>query len=284
MLADNDWKMVNVTDTTPEFPTVNEYQKEQDQEQPVLAQQTNQAVSDGHDLGSVQHQEAEKTNDWKMVTTHQDHLILAQHLTDDIYQQPDSIYDSHYQPPISPDPIISTDYQLPEPKQQNTVNPYQSSTFQQDLYSGEGQESYGIQPVQYHSDPLVYNQYQYQVYPPVYSQYPIPQQIDMEYPYYTHQVISYPEYDQYSSQPMHYQHAENSYQQYATIEEDEATHAPIESRIESVSSQYKLSNLFNKIKAFLGTFMNTEGRARKDSGFAAILSLSSLIIGSILYL
>eukprot|EP00090_Calanus_glacialis_P042163 TRINITY_DN7487_c0_g1_i1.p1 TRINITY_DN7487_c0_g1~~TRINITY_DN7487_c0_g1_i1.p1 ORF type:complete len:168 (-),score=21.38 TRINITY_DN7487_c0_g1_i1:64-540(-) len=58
----------------------------------------------------------------------------------------------------------------------------------------------------------------------------------------------------------------------------------IQSRSDTVPAQSRFSSMMSKITEFIMAFFNSEGTARKDPGFAAILSLSSLIIGSILYI
>ena len=59
----------------------------------------------------------------------------------------------------------------------------------------------------------------------------------------------------------------------------------IQSRVDVAPSQSRFSTIVSKISEFIRAFFNSEGTARNDHpGLAAILSVSSLIVASILYI
>merc|ERR1712179_496614 len=59
----------------------------------------------------------------------------------------------------------------------------------------------------------------------------------------------------------------------------------IQSRADIAPAQSRLSTIVSKISEFIKAFFNSEGTARNDHpGLAAILSVSSLIVASILYI
>ena len=52
---------------------------------------------------------------------------------------------------------------------------------------------------------------------------------------------------------------------------------------DTVPAQSRFSSMMSKITEFIMAFFNSEGTARNEPGFAAILSLSSFIIDALLY-
>merc|ERR1712154_48940 len=59
----------------------------------------------------------------------------------------------------------------------------------------------------------------------------------------------------------------------------------IQSRSDTVPAQSRFASIVSKISEFINALFNSEGTARNDRpGLAAILSVSSLIVASILYI
>ena len=222
-----------------------------------------------------------------------------QYANDQAYQQPIYNQEAYQQEALDyQEPTTLSQYNsgvvYQQPAQYPIPQVYDNSIYQQD-----GAVYQQPQPVQYQGGPNAYDtQYQYnvqEVYQPAYEQQPVQQSLNTQSqePFYEQQVPTNQEQIQYQShtQPQNvpYENTNEEYRyqqfQYPIQPHDELlAQTPIKSRSDSVSTPSKFSSIISKLRQFLKTFFNSEGTSRSDSGFAAILSLSSLIIGSILYI
>merc|ERR1711892_556251 len=148
----------------------------------------------------------------------------------------------------------------------------------------------GQQPVQQVYDNSVYQQPQQAQY------YEEPQVVDTRYAYNGQQVPEYQDQSAYQSQPppqhLVSQHVNEEGNQYHAVQSqpiDQAvSQTRIQSRSDTVPAQSRISTIISQIKEFFQAFFNSERTARNDQndhpGLAAILSVSSLIVASILYI
>jgi len=106
-------------------------------------------------------------------------------------------------------------------------------------------------------------------------------------PIYSEQVNSHQEQQINTQAPQAPQYIQKNQKslQYYNGQVQQAIPSSIKSRSDLVAPESKFSSIMSSIREFVRSFFSfKEGTARKDSGMTAILSLSSLIIGSILYL
>merc|ERR1711892_1125314 len=255
VLSDNDWTMVQVPDIVSVTTNTHQYPEYQP---PAQTQEAYQALP-----------------------------VLSQHSTGDTYQQPPL-----YQTPQADYIAYQTEDQIYQHPDGHPYQQLEGQAYQQ----LDGQAYQNPDPIQYYGEPHIYDaQYSdngYQPYPSVNGQQPVYQPIINEPPKYPQQVQTYPDpnvHENYSPEIWQYQNLnlENQPPEYPHSVEPQVqslAQTPTLSRSDTVSSPSKLSNLWSKLREFVQSFISTEARARSDSGFAAILSLSSIIIGSILYI
>merc|ERR1711892_535915 len=208
-----------------------------------------------------------------------------------------------------------------EPQQSNNNQGYQEEFYAQepqqqivDELQQNAQYAYqgGQQPVQQVYDNSVYQQPQQTQY------YEEPQVVDTRYAYngqqaensqlqhqyqqqqhqqiHQQQVPEYQDQSAYQSQPppqhLVSQHVNEEGNQYHAVQSqpiDQAvSQTRIQSRSDTVPAQSRISTIISQIKEFFQAFFNSERTARNDQndhpGLAAILSVSSLIVASILYI
>jgi hypothetical protein len=206
------------------------------------------------------------------------------------YQQPTYLQEGYQQEVIE-------NQQTPEYTQYSDGGAYQQATqhqtpqvYENSVYQQNGQVYQQPEPAQYYDGSQAPDtQYAYNV-----------QQVNPsangQQPTYPEQVPTYQDQTLYQSQPppqnvqypsVNVENNPTPYQSYANPIQPhgQAVKTQIQSRVDTVAPQSKFSTIMNNIREFVKSFFsNNEGTARNDSGFAAILSLSSLIIGSILYL
>ena len=208
------------------------------------------------------------------------------------YQPPVISPEGYQQGAIDPQqPPVYAQYAQYSPQQtvQHQIPPiYDNSVYQQD-----SQVYQPPQPAQYYGGPQeVDTQYAYSVPQPGNTQVN-PSAIGQQ-PIYSQQVQTYQDQPIYKPPPQtpqvnQYQNNPTPYQNYAApIQPNDQAAVPslIQSRVDTLAPQSKFSTMMTKIREFVRSFFSSkEGTARNDSpGFAAILSISSLIIGSLLYM
>ena len=191
-----------------------------------------------------------------------------------------------YQTPMNPQEQYQQDV-----NQQNAVYAYQDEQlpndqmYQNSINQQPGQLYQQPEPTQYYGEQQTADtQYAYN------GQQPTNTQDQQEV--YPQQVPNYSIQNEYQSntapQNLQLQNLNGDNSQYysnpSQPQDQWVSPTQIQSRSDTVPAQSRFSSMMSKITEFIMAFFNSEGTARKDPGFAAILSLSSLIIGSILYI